>query len=189
LIPDLLIRAWIQKPGYEGGYPVMSILAAVLLIHQPIYVLTQFLIARARQREVAIVSIVTTLANLGLSFLLAWVWGIWGVAASTLVTDAAALAYIVPRYAAPAAGTTAGALFRAIARPAAPALVVAAAVLVALARVWRPGSLLALAPLGLLWTVMAVAAVWRYGLAKDERLQVRGELLRGRGARPAAADI
>ncbi|MBA3842914.1 MAG: polysaccharide biosynthesis C-terminal domain-containing protein, partial [Actinobacteria bacterium] len=123
LIPDLLIRAWIQKPGYEGGYPVMSILAAVLLIHQPIYVLTQFLIARARQREVAIVSIVTTLANLGLSFLLAWVWGIWGVAASTLVTDAAALAYIVPRYAAPAAGTTAGALFRAIARPAAPAMV------------------------------------------------------------------
>ena len=50
LIPDLLIHAWIGD-GYEDGYSVLAILAGVLLVHQPIYVLTQFLIARARQRE------------------------------------------------------------------------------------------------------------------------------------------
>ena len=189
LMPDLLIDAWIRKPGYGAAYPVMSILALVLLIHQPIYVLTQFLIARSRQREVAVVSIATTLANLALSFVLAWTVGIWGVALSTLVTDLAALAYIVPRYAAPAAGTSTAALARAIVRPALPALVVAAAVLVALARIWHPDTLVALAPLGALWTVLAVVAVWRYGLAADERARVSSELFRGRGARPAAADI
>src|SRR4051812_30685495 len=78
-IPDLLIRAWIRTPGYAGSYSVMAILAGVLLVHQPIYVLTQFLIARARQREAAWASIVTTALNLGLSFLLAWLWGTWGV--------------------------------------------------------------------------------------------------------------
>ena len=35
----------------------MSILAGVLLIHQPIYILTQYLIAVGRQRSIAIVSI------------------------------------------------------------------------------------------------------------------------------------
>jgi O-antigen/teichoic acid export membrane protein len=188
LIPDLLIRAWIGR-GFHSSYAVMAILAGVLLVHQPIYVLTQFLIARARQREVALVSIVTTLANLALSFALAWVWGIWGVAVSTLVTDIVALAYIIPRYAAPAAGTTSGEFVRAITRPALPALVAAAAVLVLLARAWRPGTLVALMPLGALWTVVAVAAVWRFGLDADERKHLGRELLRGRGAQPAAADI
>lgn len=189
LMPDLLIEAWIRKPGYEDGYPVMSILAAVLLVHQPIYVLTQFLIARSRQREVAVISIVTTLANLALSFLLAWTWGAWGVAVSTLATDAAALAYILPRYAAPAAGTTTWKLASAIARPAVPALVAAAVVLVALARVWRPHTLVALLPLGALWLLVAVGAVWRYGLTSEERSRASGELFRGRAASPAAADV
>jgi membrane protein EpsK len=186
LIPDLLIHAWIHNSGYHGSYAVMSILAAVLLIHQPIYVLTQFLIARARQRAVALVSIAATAANLVLSFILAWAWGIRGVAVSTLVTDALALAYILPRYAAPAAGTAARALVRAILRPVLPAVVAAAAILVALARAWQPDTLLALVPLGLLWTVVASALVWRYGLAADERARVRVELRR---SRPAAADI
>ena len=186
LMPDLLIHAWIQRPGYHDSYAVMSILAAVLLIHQPIYVLTQFLIARARQREVALVSIATTAANLVLSFVLASVWDIRGVAVSTLVTDAFALAYILPRYAAPAAGTAPLVLVRAIARPALPALVAAAAILVVLARAWHPDTLLALVPLGLLWTVVAAALVWRFGLTSDERARVGLELRRNR---PAAAEL
>ena len=189
LIPDILIHAWIHKRGFGDSYAVMSILAGVLLVHQPIYVLTQFLIARARQRAVAWVSIVTTVANLALSFALASVWGLWGVAFSTLVTDLVALAYIVPRYAAPAAETTSWQLVRAIARPALPAFVAAAAVLVALARVWKPDTLVALVPLGALWTVVALAAVWRYGLDADERARFGRELLRGRSARPAAVDL
>jgi hypothetical protein len=67
-----------------------------------------------------------------------------------------------------------------------PALAAAALILVALARAWHPNTLLALVPLGLLWTVVAAALVWRYGLAADERARVGLELRR---ARPVAADI
>ena len=119
LIPDLLIHAWIGD-GFQQSYAVLAILAGVLLIHQPIYILTQYLIAVGRQRSIAIVSIATTLANLALSFALAWTWGIWGVAVSTLVTDLVALAWIVPRIAAPAAETPTTALLRATLRPVAP---------------------------------------------------------------------
>jgi O-antigen/teichoic acid export membrane protein len=175
LIPDLLIHAWIGG-GFRGSYPVMALLAGVLLVHQPIYVLTQFLIAVGRQRAIALVSIATTLLNLALSFLLAWRWGVWGVALSTLVTDVVALVWIVPRIVAPASLIPVGRLMRAVLRPIAPALVAAAVVLVAVARVWEPRTLLALVPLGTLWAVLAGVAVWRFGLAPTERAQFKREL-------------
>lgn len=189
LIPDLLIHAWIHKGGFGDSYAVMSILAGVLLVHQPIYVLTQFLIARARQREVAWVAIATTLANVVLSFALASVWGLWGVAFSTLVTDLVALAYIVPRYAAPAAETTSWHLVRAMARPVLPALVAAAVVLVALARAWKPETLVSLGALGALWTVLAAAAMWRYGLTAHERSRIGRELFSPHPTEPVPADL
>jgi O-antigen/teichoic acid export membrane protein len=170
LIPDLLIHGWIGG-GFHDSYAVMAILAGVLLVHQPIYVLTQFVIALGRQRSIAIVSIVTTVSNLALSFLLAWTWGIWGVALSTLVTDIVALAWIIPRIAAPAAASAPRTLMQAIARPVAPALLAAAVVLVGVARLWEPRTLVALAPLGALWVVLGAAAMWRYGLAARERAQ------------------
>ena len=39
--------------GYGESAAVMALLALVALVHQPIYLLTQFLIARARQQEIA----------------------------------------------------------------------------------------------------------------------------------------
>jgi O-antigen/teichoic acid export membrane protein len=188
LIPDLLIKAWIGA-GYRGSYSVMAILAGVLLVHQPIYVLTQFLIARGRQRAIALVSIAITAVNLVVSFLLAWAWGLWGVALSTLVTDIVMLAWVVPRIAAPAAGTSSGALARATLRPLLPALAVAAVVLVGVARLWSPDTLVALAPLGALWLVLAAAAIWRFGLAADERSQFARELLRRASPAIAVADV
>jgi O-antigen/teichoic acid export membrane protein len=188
LIPDLLIRAWIGS-GYRGSYSVMAILAGVLLVHQPIYVLTQFLIARGRQRSIAVVSIAITVVNLLLSFLLAWQWGLWGVALSTLVTDLVMLAWVVPRIAAPAAGTSSRAIVRATTRPLVPALVVAAVVLVGVARWWHPDTLVALAPLGALWTVLASIAIWRFGLAPDERAQFGREFWRRRPASVAVTDV
>ena len=181
LIPDLLIHAWIGD-GFQESYAVMAILAGVLLIHQPIYILTQYLIAVGRQRSIAIVSIVTTLANLALSFALAWTWGVWGVAVSTLVTDLVALVFIVPRIAAPAAATPTSAFLRAGLRPALPAALAAAVVLVAVARVWDPQTLLALTPLGALWAVAGGAAMWRFGLAASERAQFAREFGARRGA-------
>jgi O-antigen/teichoic acid export membrane protein len=188
LIPDLLIKAWIGA-GYRGSYSVMAILAGVLLVHQPIYVLTQFLIARGRQRTIAIVSIVITVVNLLLSFLLAWTWGLWGVALSTLVTDLVMLGWVVPRIVAPAAATSSGALARAVLRPLVPALGVAAIVLVGIARWWHPDTLVELAPLGALWLVLAAAAIWRYGLAPSERAQFGREFWRRSPADVAVADV
>ena len=187
LIPDLLIRAWIGA-GFHGSYSVMAILAGVLLVHQPIYVLTQFLIARAKQREVALLSIVVTLANLALSFVLAWTWGLPGVAVSTLVTDALMLVWVLPRIAAPAASTSSFELVRALARPLVPAALAAIAVLVVVARAWEPRTLLALVPLGALWVVVAAALIWRFGLVREERDEFGRQFLRGRRA-PAAADL
>jgi O-antigen/teichoic acid export membrane protein len=183
LIPDLLIHAWIGG-GFHDSYAVMAILAGVLLVHQPIYVLTQFLIAVGRQRSIAIVSITTTLANIALSFLLAWTWGIWGVAVSTLATDLVALAWIVPRIAAPAASIPARTLARAVMRPFVPAAVAAAVVLVGVARFWEPRTLLTLAPLGALWAIVAAATVWRFGLAAHERAQFSREFGLKRPAGP-----
>jgi O-antigen/teichoic acid export membrane protein len=176
LIPDLLIHAWIGG-GFHQSYAVMAILAGVLLIHQPIYVLTQFLIAVGRQRSIAIVSIVTTVVNLALSFVLAWTWGIMGVAVSTLVTDLVALAWIVPQIAAPAALTPAWSLVRAAVRPMLPAAIAAAVILGAVARLWGPQTLLALTPLGLLWAAVGAAAMWWFGLAATERAQFTREFV------------
>jgi O-antigen/teichoic acid export membrane protein len=176
-IPDLLIDAWIGD-GYQASYPVMAILAGVLLIHQPIYVLTQFLIARARQRSVALVSLAATVANVALSFLLAWLWGTWGVALSTLVTDLVAFAYILPRIAAPAADSTTSALLRAVAKPVLPALAVAAVVLVGIARAWEPDTLPTLAVLGAIWAVTAALAIWRFGFDDQQRASLQRELIR-----------
>ena len=185
-IPDLLIRAWIGG-GFHGSYAVMAILAGVLLVHQPIYVLTQFLIARGRQRSIALVSIGTTLANLALSFALAATVGVWGVAVSTLVTDVAALLWIVPRIAAPAADAPSRSLFAATLRPAVPAFAAAAVVFVLVARVWSPDTLLALVPLGLLWIAVGGAAVWRFGLDERERSRLAAVLVARRAAPAQAA--
>jgi O-antigen/teichoic acid export membrane protein len=186
LIPDLLIKAWIG-PGFGTSYAVMAILACVLLVHQPIYVLTQFLIARARQRSIAVVSVMITLANLALSFGLAWLWGIWGVAASTLATDLVMIVWVVPRIAAPAAGTTSSALARAILRPMLPTGAAAAVVLVGIARVWEPDTLVQLAALGAVWVVVGGAVIWRFGLAPAERAQFGREFWRRPS--PAVADV
>ena len=83
LIPDQLIEGWVGD-GYGASSPVMALLALVLLVHQPIYLVTQFLIARARQHEIARVLVGASVANIVLSVVLASTVGIWGVALSTL---------------------------------------------------------------------------------------------------------
>jgi O-antigen/teichoic acid export membrane protein len=186
LIPDLLIHGWLGNDQYRGAYAVMAILAGVLLVHQPIYVFTQFLIARARQREVAVVSIVTALANLVLSILLAWTWGLQGVAVATLATDLAAVLWIVPRFVAPSADVGVRRLATAAMQPLAAAIPAALLVLVALARVWSPKTLPELAVVGVAWAVAAGASLWWLGLDGGEREALRRQA-RPRRAEPAQA--
>ena len=86
LIPDLLIEGWVGE-GYGESSPVLALLAVVVLIHQPIYLLTQYLIARGRQQRTARALIVAVTINVVLSVTFAETIGLWGVALATLVTD------------------------------------------------------------------------------------------------------
>ena len=52
VIPANLIHAWVGD-GFSESAPVLALLALVLLVHQPVWMLTQYLIARGRQREIA----------------------------------------------------------------------------------------------------------------------------------------
>ena len=52
-IPDKIIHAWIGA-GYSASTAVMILLGIVILIHAPIALFIQYLIARARQKAIAI---------------------------------------------------------------------------------------------------------------------------------------
>ena len=182
LIPDQLIEGWVGDGKGESS-PVLALLALVLLVHQPIYLATHFLIARARQRELARALVAAGVVNAALSVVLAWSVGIWGVALSTLVTDLAVLLYIVPVLVAPAASLRVGSFARAALRPIVPAAVAALVVLVAVARLTEPDTLLELLPLGLAWALLCGFALWRYGFDESERATI------GRQLRPPSAPV
>jgi O-antigen/teichoic acid export membrane protein len=184
-IPDELIHAWVGA-GYGDASAAMTLLAVVLLVHQPIFVLTQFLIARALQRRIALVLVTATAANLVLSLLLAWQVGIAGVALSTLVTDLAALGYVLPRLAAPAVGAGVAAIIRTLSRPVVPALAVAVLLFGLVARLaYQDATLIELAPLGAVWFASGALAIWAFGLASGERDALRRQLRPARGAASA----
>jgi O-antigen/teichoic acid export membrane protein len=182
LIPDLVIEAWLRSDTYGESSAVLALLAVVVLIHQPIYLLTNYLIAIGRQAVVARTLIVGVVVNVVLSLVLVETVGIWGVALATLVADVGVLLYVVPALAAPAAGISVASFARAALRPLLPAAAAAVPLLVVASRALEPDTLLELAPVGLAWVALCGAAIWRFGLDRDER-DVLGRTLRGgRGA-------
>ena len=182
LIPDLLIEGWVGD-GYGESSPVLALLALVLLVHQPVYLMTQFLIARARQHEIARVLVLAGVANVVLSVTLAATVGLWGVALSTLVTDLAVLAYAAPWLVAPAASLSVGTLARSALRPLVPGVAAALLVFGGLARVTDPDTLVELVPLGIAWALVGGLALWRFGFDGAERATI------GRQLRPPSAPV
>lgn len=176
LIPGQLIEAWVGE-GYGESTAVMALLALVALVHQPIYLLTQFLIARARQQAIARTLVLAAGANVVLSIVLASTVGIWGVALATLLVDVALLLYVVPALAAPAAAIRTVEIARAILRPLPPALAAGVVVLLGLGTLGDLDTRLELLPVGCLWLVACSLAVWRFGFASDERAVVSRQLL------------
>ena len=170
VIPANLIHAWVGD-GYSESAPVLALLALVLLVHQPVWMLTQYLIARGRQREIARLLILGAAANLVLSIVMALTVGTWGVALATLIADVAVLVAAVPLSVGPAAGLRVAELSRALLRPALPALGIAL-VLFGFARSIGADTKLELLPFGIAWLVLASAAVWRLGLTAEERALV-----------------
>jgi O-antigen/teichoic acid export membrane protein len=181
-LPGQLIEAWIGEEIAESS-AVMALLALVALVHQPIYLLTQFLIARARQQQIARTLVLAAAANAALSVVLAATVGIWGVALATLLVDIGLLLYIVPALAAPAAATRPVELARAMLRPLPPALAVGVVLLLGVGHIGDLDTRLELLPLGCAWVVACGFALWRFGFDGEQRTLVAGQLLRP----PAAA--
>ena len=179
LLPEQLLEAWIGVE-LDPSVPVLVVLVLALFVHQPVHLLSQYLIARGRQRPIALISIPIAVANLLLSIVFAYVFGIWGVALGTLVTEAIALA-VVPVFAARVSGISIGGLARAALRPVLPALALAVPILFFGGRLYEAENLLFVAPIGLLWVALFVPVVWRFGFDRHEREALGRKLL----ARPA----
>ena len=182
LIPDQLIEGWVGE-GYGESSPVLVLLALVLLVHQPIYLVTQFLIARARQREIARALVLAGIANIILSVTLAETVGLWGVALSTLLTDLAVVVYAVPALVAPAASLSVRTFARSALRPVLPALAAGLLLFVLVARATEPDTLVELLPLGVAWLLVGGFALWRFGFDEGERATI------GRQLRPPSAPV
>jgi O-antigen/teichoic acid export membrane protein len=179
-MPTEVITAWVGDGYHDSALP-LAILAGVVLIHQPIWLATQYLVARGHQRPIARLLVGAAGVNVVLSVLLAKLVGAWGVALSTLSVDTVVLAVALPVLVAPAAGVDVSTLTRALLKPALPALVVAALVLTVVPRAADADTLLRLAPVGVLWGLLASAAIWRFGLTSADRRSFT------RGVAPGAA--
>ena len=183
LIPDQLIEAWLGKDAFGESAPVMALLAIVILVHQPIYLLTQYLIARARQREIARTLIGRRRPNVVLSVVFLEVLRLWGVALATLLerrrgaavrrcrslaAPAAAdpIVDFVPRHAAAgAARGRRGARSCSVARG-----------------LERGHAARALRRSASRWALLCGFAIWRFGLDADERGCSSGRCERRRAA-------
>jgi O-antigen/teichoic acid export membrane protein len=175
LIPDLLIHGWIGS-GWAPSTWVLALLGVALILHQPAHVITQYLIARGRQRQLSLLLLCVVGANLVLSIILAFAVGIWGVALATVVTESAATLVFIPRLVRASSGIDYRALAAASLRPLIPALGAAGLVLVAFARAYDPQTVLQLVPVGVLWVLVFAPAVWFLGLDGRERGLVTSRL-------------
>jgi peptidoglycan biosynthesis protein MviN/MurJ (putative lipid II flippase) len=158
-----------------------------VLIHQPIYLFTNYLIARGKQREIALSLLTSVALNVVLSVALVKTVGVWGVALATLVTDLAVLLYVVPTLVAPAAALPLAALGQAALRPLVPAAA-SAIVLDLVARALDPDTLLELVPIGCAWVVGCGLAIWWLGLNAVERAQL-SRSLRGSDGGPVPEPV
>ena len=186
LIPANLIHAWVGD-GFSESAPVLALLALVLLVHQPVWMLTQYLIARGRQREIARLLIVGAAANLVLSVVMALTVGTWGVALATLLVDVAVLAAAIPLSVGAVLPGCASASSRArccgrCCRRSATAVLV-----FGIARSVGADTQARAPPVRhRLGACSRSAAVWRLGLTADERRSFSRQIGRGGGGAPPA---
>jgi O-antigen/teichoic acid export membrane protein len=175
LIPDLLIHGWIGA-GWAPSTWVLALLGVALILHQPAQVITQYLIARGRQHQLALLLLGVVGVNLVLSIVLAWTVGLWGVALATVVTESAATLVFIPRLLHVSSHVDYRTLAASMLRPIAPALLAGGLVLVAFARALDPQTLLQLVPVGVLWVIVFALVVWFLGLDPRERVLITSRL-------------
>lgn len=188
ILPDRFLAAWLPAGDFDESVAVLALLMASLVFAQPGYMLTQFLVARGTHGRIAVVRIVAVAVNLALSIVLAsWV-GIWGVALSTLVTEAVATVVVTPLLVWRETGVDPGRLALAWLRPIALAAAAALPTLVA-ARLLAIDSLLEFTAVAGVWAIVYGAVSWRWGLDERERGVLRRALKGGSTSpQPALAE-
>jgi O-antigen/teichoic acid export membrane protein len=166
-VGDVLIRAWVG-PGFEGATHVLRVLAAVVVVRTLMAVPSTLLKGTGNHQSLAWAAAMAAVANVLLSIPAVKLFGMPGVAWSTLLPAAAlAFAFVFPRACAVVNMSTWDALRQVVWPPAWPAVLVVA--LLAGTRHFVPVSLVGviahLAAGGLLYA----AIFFLFGLDRQER--------------------
>ena len=171
VLPDEVLAAWVG-PEYEESSDVLFVLGLVALVYQPLYVITQYLVAVKRQRRVAEVFVPAAVVSVALSAAAAYVSGIEAVAWTTLAVVGVVLVVIAGALGSPL-GVSYRTVARALGRPVVPAAIAAALVLGVVGRLVDADTLVRLAPLGALWLLVGGVLLWRAGFSADQRAMAR----------------
>jgi O-antigen/teichoic acid export membrane protein len=168
VIPGAVLTAWLG-PGFEESRLPLAFLGGAVFFTVPTALLSQYLLASGRPRDVAAVQGTLALGNLGTSCaLLAATGGIWGPALSTLVFQGLSAVSFTLMLRAPGEAEP-RALAAAWLRPAALAAAAAVPLLLVPDLLADLGSLQAIVPLALVWTAAFAALAWRFALGDSER--------------------
>jgi O-antigen/teichoic acid export membrane protein len=187
-LPEHFLQAWLPA-GFDAATsaPILAILMVSLLFAQPAHLLAQYLVARGRHGRLAVARLATVLANLLLSIALAYLVGLWGVAAATLVTESLFATLVLPRLIRRDSAVSLAALARAWLRPVALGALGAVPILVLVGRVLDEGSLLQFVAVGVAWLGVYGALVWRFAMQEPER-RTMGDAFGRSSASAVAAD-
>jgi len=176
---DALMLHWLG-PGFVEAGPVLVVLLAAMTVLLARETSSNYLALTGQHRYTATMAIVSAVANILVSSLLAWVVGLFGVAVGTLVTAIAVdLFFVVPR-ACRSLEIPIPTYLRRTALPVAGPTLALTVVLVALQLAWPPGSLLAILAQLAVAGLAFVGVFWLVALDPEERSVAAAVLARRR---------
>ncbi len=185
VLPSWILTAWLGG-GFEESVVPLALLGLAVVFTQPNAVLSQFLFARGRPVQLAIAQTTLATANLALTAgLLLSVGEIWVAALATLVVEGIGAVLVMPVLAR-RGGVPVRSLFASWAGPVAAGAIAALPTLVLARWLTDTDSLLVLAAVGAVWSVVFGAVAWRLGLTASERVLVRSLATSRRRPRMAA---
>lgn len=172
ILPSWILTAWLGA-GFEASVVPLALLGLAVFFTQPNAVLSQFLFAGGRPAQLAASQSVLSVVNLGLTVaLLLAVGDIWVAALATLVAEGIGAAIVLPLLAR-RRGVSLRRLFVSWGRPVAVGLGSALPTLALARYLTDTDSLLVLAGVGAVWTIVFCAAAWALALGPAERSFVR----------------
>jgi O-antigen/teichoic acid export membrane protein len=172
ILPSWILTAWLGS-GFETSVVPLALLGLAVFFTQPSAVLSQYLFARGKPRQLAAAQAALAIANLTLTTMLLVAEGaIWVAAMTTLVVEGIGAMIVLPVLVR-RRGISFGRLFSGWAPPLGAGIVAALPTLVLARAVTDTDSLAALAVVGVAWSLVYAAVAWRIGLTASERWLVR----------------